>query len=112
VQQWLNPAAFAQPPVATTVGQTDYSPLGGPIYAARGPVLDNTDASLFKNFSLPATLRLQLRAESFNVFNHPEFGQPSNTGGFLNYQPGNGFSQIYYTRNPNRILQLALKLYY
>jgi hypothetical protein len=27
--QWLNPQAFAQPAVATTIGQTDYSPLGG-----------------------------------------------------------------------------------
>ena len=27
VNQWLNPAAFASPPVATTVGQSDYSPL-------------------------------------------------------------------------------------
>ena len=29
VDQWMNPAAFATPPVATTIGQTDYSPLGG-----------------------------------------------------------------------------------
>ena len=29
VNQWLNPAAFATPPVATTIGQSDYSPLGG-----------------------------------------------------------------------------------
>src|ERR1035438_8561927 len=27
--QWLNPAAFYKPPVATTIGQTDFSPLGG-----------------------------------------------------------------------------------
>ena len=33
VNQWLNPAAFASPPVATTVGQSDYSPLGGAPYA-------------------------------------------------------------------------------
>jgi hypothetical protein len=27
VNQWINPAAFATPPAATTVGQTDYAPL-------------------------------------------------------------------------------------
>ena len=30
---WLNPAAFTNPPVATTIGQTDLSPLGGPTHA-------------------------------------------------------------------------------
>ncbi|MGA7245812.1 MAG: TonB-dependent receptor [Terracidiphilus sp.] len=29
VTQWLNPGAFAEPPTATAIGQTDYSPLGG-----------------------------------------------------------------------------------
>lgn len=28
-QQWLNPKAFSNPPVATQIGQSDYSPLGG-----------------------------------------------------------------------------------
>src|SRR5689334_8473477 len=30
ITQFLNPAAFAQPPAATAIGQTDFSPLGGP----------------------------------------------------------------------------------
>ena len=28
VNDWLNAAAFASPPIATTIGQSDYSPLG------------------------------------------------------------------------------------
>ena len=35
--QWLNPNAFAQPALATTIGQTDYSVLGGGGQQARGP---------------------------------------------------------------------------
>jgi hypothetical protein len=47
--QWLNPAAFAEPPAATSIGQTDYSPLGGGPQQARGPGFNNLDASVFKN---------------------------------------------------------------
>ena len=119
--QWLNPNAFAQPAAATAIGQSDYSPLGGPIYVARGPVLDNIDASVFKQFSIVGQTKLEFRAEAFNLFNHTELGQPGNTTAFAGHgyqppQPGNpnpsGFSEITYSRNSPRILQLALKLYY
>ena len=119
--QWLNPNAFAQPAAATAIGQSDYSPLGGPIYVARGPVLDNIDASVFKQFSIVRQTKLEFRAEAFNLFNHTELGQPGNNAAFAGHgyqppQPGNpnpsGFSEITYSRNSPRILQLALKLYY
>jgi Carboxypeptidase regulatory-like domain/TonB-dependent Receptor Plug Domain len=114
VQEWLNPAAFAQPPMATEVGQSDYSPLGGSPYPVRGPVLDNVDASLFKSFLLGPVGRLEFRAEAFNLLNHPQFGQPGNTSGFANTDANNsnGFSAITYLRNPARIMQFALKLYF
>lgn len=105
--QWLNPKAFATPPVATQIGQTDTSPLGGMAQQVRGPGFTNLDASLFKNFSLPESMRLQFRLEAFNVFNHPQFGQP----GQLNYTAAD-FSEITYSRNNPRILQVALKLRY
>jgi hypothetical protein len=112
--EWLNPNAFAQPPTATTVGQMDFAPLGGTPYPVRGPVLDNIDASLFKSFSVEPVGRLEFRAEAFNLLNHPEFGQPGNTNGFTSTGPGNpnDFSTITYSRNPPRIMQFALKLYY
>ena len=50
VDQWLNAAAFASPPVATTIGQTDYSPLGGGPSQFRGPGFHRLDFSLFKEF--------------------------------------------------------------
>lgn len=105
--QWLNPAAFAQPPVAKVIGQSDYSPLGGSPNQVRGPGFSNIDLSLFKEFSLYESLRLQFRAEAFNVFNNHSFGQPGN----LNFQGAN-FSQITYERNNARLGQFALKLFY
>ena len=106
-KQWLNAEAFAQPPVATAIGQTDYSPLGGSPNQVRGPGFSNVDLSVFKEFGLYEALRLQFRAEAFNVFNNHSFGQPGN----LNFQGGN-FSQITYERNNARLGQFALKLFY
>ena len=112
--EWLNPAAFAQPPIATSVGQTDYSPLGGTPMVVRGPHFNNFDASVFKSISLPKSTRLEFRAEAFNLMNTAQFAQPGNTGGFTNPGPNNsnGFSAITYDRNSPRQLQFALKLYY
>ncbi len=52
VDQWLNPAAFTSPPVATTVGQSDYSPLGGAPSQYYGPGYHRLDFSLFKTFRI------------------------------------------------------------
>ncbi len=106
-KQWLNPAAFTQPPVATVIGQIDYRPLGGSPDQARGPGFSNIDLSVFKEVNLHESVKLQFRAEAFNVFNNHSFGQPGN----LNFQGGN-FSQITYERNNARLGQFALKLVY
>ncbi len=105
--QWLNAAAFTQPPIATVIGQTNFAPLGGSVNQARGPGFSNTDFSLFKEFALSESFRLQFRAEAFNIFNDHSFGQPGN----LNFEGAN-FSQITYERNNARIGQFALKLFY
>ena len=103
-KQWLNPAAFSQPPIATTIGETNYAVLGGSPQQVRGPSFKNVDASILKNFIFPDTLRLQFRAEAFNLTNTTQFGQPTQ----LNFTTSN-FSQINSQRNPNRVMQLALK---
>ena len=110
--QWLNPGAFAQPPVATQVGQGDYSPLGGEIQQVRGPHFTDLDSSILKNFHFTESTYLQFRAEAFNTTNTPPFVQPQQ----LNFQAGS-FSNIGATKNSNgnngaRTLQLALKLFY
>jgi hypothetical protein len=114
-KEWLNPAAFAQPAVATQIGQTDYSVLGGGGQQARGPNFSNLDSSVFKYFNFTETVRLQFRAEAFNTTNTPQFGQPAT--GTLNFLTAtstnsNGFSSITSTRNNPRLLQLALKLFF
>ncbi len=108
--QWMNPAAFAQPPVATAIGQTSIAPLGGPLQQVRGPHFANLDSSILKNFNFTETDYLQFRAEAFNTTNTPPFAQP----GQLNFTT-TSFSTISATKNSNqnngaRTLQLALKL--
>jgi hypothetical protein len=63
--QWLNPAAFSLPGVGLN------GSLGRGVI--RSPGIRNIDFSLAKNWSLRERLGMQLRAEMFNVFNHPNF---------------------------------------
>jgi len=122
VNQWLNPAAFASPPVATTIGQSDYSPLGGGPSQFRGPGFHRLDFSLFKEFQLSERFRLEFRSEFFNLTNHPNFSNPGFSGngvvaapGSLNYLDTTNFGKITSTRdgqNDQREIQFALKLYY
>jgi len=109
-KQWLNPAAFANPPVATQIGQTDYSPLGGKPDPVRGPGFYNLDFSIFKQFSVIREKdKVEFRAEAFNLFNSHNFANPSSQ---LNFNSPKNFSAITKSRNGPRVLQLALKLYY
>jgi Carboxypeptidase regulatory-like domain/TonB dependent receptor len=121
VNQWLNPLAFATPPVATTIGQSDFSPLGGGPTEFRGPGFHRLDFSLFKQFALTERFRLEFRSEFFNLTNHPNFSNPGFAGngvvaapGSLDYTNSN-FGKITSTRdgqNDQREIQFALKLYY
>lgn len=122
VNQWMNPAAFANPPVATAIGQADYSPLGGGPSQFRGPGFHRLDFSLFKQFQLSERFRMEFRSEFFNLTNHPNFSNPGFSGngvvaapGSLNYLDTTNFGKITSTRNgqnDQREIQFALKLYY
>jgi hypothetical protein len=107
-QQWLNPAAFSNPPIASAT-QTSFAVFGGRPAQARGPGLTNLDASLFKEFNIHEQVRLQLRAEAFNLSNTPQFKNPSSQ---LNFTNTTKFSQITALAGTPRLLQFALKLYY
>lgn len=107
--QFLNPAAFVTPPAVTTVGQTDYSPLGGPPTQAHGPAFNTLDLSLFKQFHTTEKTRLEFRSEFFNALNHPNF---SNTFVSLDYRNTAQFGKIDGTRGIGREIQLALKFYW
>ena len=67
--QWFNPAAFMLPAAGT------YGNAGRDIL--RGPGLGNLDMSLFKTTTLSEAMKLQFRAEFFNILNRPNFGMPS-----------------------------------
>jgi hypothetical protein len=105
---WFNPAAFA-PPASGTFGNASINSLRGPNYW-------NDDLSVFRDFPMTEKYRLQFRAEAFDVFNHPNLGQPDNdspTG--LNFGYPNGANIITntvpnYGPGASRALQLALKL--
>ena len=111
VDQFLNSAAFKNPPVATAIGQTDFAPLGGQKSQVTGPPFRKLDFSVFKDFPVRERYRFQLRVESFNLTNTPAFAAPS----FRNFADTRNFGRITSTRNnPNdaRQLQLALKFYW
>ncbi len=81
-----------------------------------GPGLKTVDFSAFKNIQLMERLKLQFRAEFFNILNHPNLAAPN----FLNeannsISDGTGFAtgtagQIGTTSTLSRQIQLGLKL--
>jgi hypothetical protein len=122
VNQWLNAAAYTNPPVATTIGQSDYSPLGGGPSNFRGPGFHRLDFSLFKQFPVTERVRIEFRSEFFNLTNHPNFSLPGFSGngvtaapGSLNFLNTTNFGKITSVRdgqNDQREIQFALKVYY
>ena len=106
---YFNPAAFANPPVVTSVGETSLAPLGGAPDQVNGPGYKDFDFSLFKSFQITEGSHAEFRAEAFNLTNTPSFNLPGN----LNYQGNNpNFGQITSTRSTARVLQFALKYYW
>ena len=55
-----------------------------PRNAVVGPRFDNTDLSIAKTTPVRGA-RVELRLEVFNLFNHPNFGQPGNIVGSRNF---------------------------
>jgi len=77
-----------------------------------GPGFSNTDFSVLKNMELSANVRLQFRAEIFDIFNQTTFGQP----GTIAQVGSSSFGVIGNTRFPtgdsgsSRQIQFAAKL--
>jgi hypothetical protein len=98
VDGWFDTAAFT--PVAR------FGNLGRNVII--GPGFNNMDFSLLKNLRFSERMRLQMRAEVFDLFNHASFGQPGRVAGRQN------FGRISNTRFPtgdsgsSRQMQLAL----
>ena len=78
---WFNPGAFAVPP-AGQFGNAGRNMLQGPAFA-------QLDVSLHKNFAIAQEKNLTVGVEAYNLFNHPNFGVPSNTQSAFSFG-GNG----------------------
>ena len=70
----------------------------------RGPGINDWDLNLAKTFLFTERLRLEFRAEAFNLFNHPQYGFPDTT------ITDPGYGQITGTRLAAREVQFGLKL--
>jgi hypothetical protein len=90
---------------------------------AQGPDFWNLDSGLLKNFKLTERFNLQFRAEAFNVLNHPNFQNPRNASSGTPRVTTSLFGQtccstaslpssatVIAIGEPNRVLQLGLKL--
>ncbi len=105
---WFNTAAFSQP-LAGQFGDSGRNIL-------REPGINNWDVGLDKTFAFTERLHFQLRLETFNTFNHADYGlDPSQPGvgpgqsAVGNSITGPGFGQVTVAR-PGRIVQIGGKL--
>jgi hypothetical protein len=96
IKHWFDQTAFTTP-APYTFGNAGRDILFG-------PGRTNLDASLFKDFRPLEQMTVQFRAESFNLFNHPQFGQPNATIG------SGSVGQITSTVGNPRQMQLALRI--
>jgi hypothetical protein len=106
INEAFNINAFVIPTLGT-IGNTRRNSLYGPDFR-------HFDLSIFKDFTVTERIKLQFRAESFNLTNTPNYfvANDQNQAPTTNAVQGAGFGKIVIT-NPNytpRELQFALKL--
>jgi len=89
VAGWINPAAFQTP-----AGEFGTAPRN----LVRGPGTWQIDLGAGKTIPLRERGRIEFRSEFYNIFNHPQLGQPQST-----FNPSNttGFGSIINTVNLN-----------
>jgi hypothetical protein len=101
--EWYNPAAFVQPASGA------YGNLGRDTLT--GPGLATLDFSALKTTAIRERLKLQFRAEFFNILNRANFGIP-NTVVYTaaNSAPSPSAGVITSTASTSRQIQFGLKL--
>jgi hypothetical protein len=97
VEQWFDTSVFV--PVPKGENRPGNSGRG----VVRGPSIHRWDLAVIKNTQIGERVRLQFRAEAFNVWNHTNFQTVSTTFG------SSDFGQVISARDP-RIVQLGVKL--
>jgi hypothetical protein len=100
VERWFDTSVFVAAPHFGSLGRN----------VVIGPTFNTSDVSVIKTTKLGERVRVQLRAEIFDLFNHANFGPPGNVVGTP------AFGAISNTRFPtgetgsSRQIQFALKL--
>jgi hypothetical protein len=94
-REWFNTSVFSLPGLYT-FGNT-------PRNAVIGPGLQEFDLLLQKEIPLTEALKLEFRAEAYNLFNHPNFNIPNRTALTANFGSVS-------SAQDSRQVQLALKL--
>jgi hypothetical protein len=95
IQEWFNPGAFTAP-ADYTFGNSGRNILYGP---NEGLV----NFSLAKTFNIVEKVKLQIRADAYDFFNSPNFGQP-------NASIGTAGAGIISSANDSRTIQLGAVL--
>lgn len=100
---WFQTACYAKPAV---IGADNVATGFGnaPIGALRGPRQMNVDFALSRRFPVRENIGLEVRAESFNLFNHAQFADPD-----MELSSAT-FGQVRSTAVNPRVLQLAARL--
>jgi hypothetical protein len=110
---WFDPTLFSNActPAAPAAGCTSpFNPETGGNAGRNiihGPGINNWDFQLTKQFPIRESVRMELRAEVFNIFNHAQFGNPDG-----NLADGASFGRISRIHGLPRIAQLAAKFYF
>jgi hypothetical protein len=102
--RFFNTSVFQLPAVGT-VGNAGRTVI-------RGPGLNNWDSALAKSFLIHERVRLQLRLEAYNAFNHTQFTTVNTTAQFnpaTGQQVNGAFGQFTAAANPRQV-QLAVRL--
>jgi len=112
LDEWFNPDDFhvVTCQVSSLPNLCHYGNSGNGIL--RGPHFRNLDFSLFKNFPIRESVKVQFRAEFFNIFNSPNFNPPNSSlttsTAFLPSMPGGAFpTQAGRVQGPGAITSVA-----
>jgi hypothetical protein len=79
VEEWFNTSCFTTAPLALALsnGTASFGNSGRNILF--GPGLNQWDVSFIKRNRISERFSVEFRAELFNLFNHPHFGNPAST---------------------------------
>lgn len=100
IAQWFNTNAF--------VAAQAFTSGNAPRYPLYGPGSVNFDGSLMRNVMIRERLRLQFRSEFYNLMNHANFKNPSNSTFTLGTS---SFGKLTSDQGP-RTIELALRLFF